>query len=100
MTEEDFNAWLKEARPGSVYTYATASCLAHAHPKSQRVATLALEAYYAGRVELVQRRKPHSNGSSGNGTFAHLAIKRHKVVPLLKPYWLNTRISRIRELVT
>lgn len=78
ITPEGFNNWLDEAEPGSV-------CCYHSGPDLRGMSRIAFEvynAYLAGRIAPVQRRLTRSTDPRRAGTFAYLAIKRRRVVPI------------------
>lgn len=91
------NATLEEqlaaAKPGDAICYAFGVSIKTCPKEMKKAAREALKAYYAGRVELVQRRLTGPfDDPSRLGTFAYLAIKRDIIrVPYVNP---NVVIAR------
>ena len=92
MTEADFTDWLRKALPGEKFIYAEAPCLALAGGTAQHIAGVALRAFYASKVELVQKRI----SGPPDGYFPYLAIKRRNVEPRFRPHW--KKLPRVKEL--
>ena len=67
MTPDQFDAALDAAKPGEVVTYCTGDSL-----RGCAAAKRALRAYYAGEVELCQKRV-------GEGVFEYRAVKRRVI---------------------
>jgi len=87
MTPTEFNHELERAQPGQVVTYAVGPTL-----KGQPVAGSALAAYFAGRVELTQKRL-----SPAPGSFSYLATKRSIVREPHVVLELDTLVKRLTK---
>ena len=76
MTMQEFITALEHAKPGAQIVYFE-GFLPRAHAPA---AASALDAYYDGKVELVQKRLTHGYGSEA-GTSRYIAIKRNFIKP-------------------
>ena len=85
VAEEDFTHWLGTANPGAKFVYAETEYLSKTLDPTQRVATLALRAFYEGTVDLVQKRL----SGPPDGVFRYIAIKRRNTAERGMPYWLK-----------
>lgn len=87
--DHQFITWLGAAEPRDQFVYATSQNLgrlAEERPDTKRAAQLAMRAYAAGEVDLVQRRLTSGHGSK----FSYIAIKRANVSPpeiFCRPDW-------------
>ena len=70
---QSFEDWLKTAKPGSKYIYATRHALdIHTPPEILAVALEARQAYAHGEVELIQKRTKKA------GPFQYIAVKKRE----------------------
>jgi hypothetical protein len=98
----DFLNWVKVARPGDTFIYATATGGLHRklRASTHQTAVAARTAFLNGEVDLVQRRLGEKPADVERpGRFEYLAIKRREVTPPKYP-WDGCEFPRVPSQVT